>query len=292
MARFSSRTLRMLGDEFSGSWTLSTIAELFDDARVALGPASAAENVSGERRSLYRQYLATLDLDVPGDLAKLVEVVNHVLDEMMRREYTEPLAVQSRDRFLNQLRRDGFALEREVDDHNEETVQIAAAARIDLSPEALASLEDPSAIRDHLERLNQNLEGDPRLAVSVAKDMVESTAKLVLRARGVAYTKGDGIPALVARAQETLKLNASGVDGSGEEAKALRRILGALTTLTQGITELRNQVGTGHGRESVPTWVRPRHARLAAGAAQAWCQLMLETLEDPDAPWRTATENS
>ncbi len=105
------------------------------------------------------------------------------------------------------------------------------------------------------------------MAVSVAKDLVESTSKLVLRSREVPYTKADDIPALVARAQEAPKLNASGVEGADGEARALRRILGALTALTQGITELRNQVGTGHGRESVPTWVRPRHARLAASAA-------------------------
>lgn len=60
----------------------------------------------------------------------------------------------------------------------------------------------------------------------------------------------------------------------------------ASSSLTQGITELRNQVGTGHGCETIPTWVRPRHARLAAGSAQTGCQLMQETLEDPEAPWR------
>jgi hypothetical protein len=83
-------------------------------------------------------------------------------------------------------------------------------------------------------------------------------------------------------------LAAKGVEGSGDEAKALKAILGSLANLAQGVTELRNKVGVGHGRESVPDWVRPRHARLASGAAQTWCQLMLETLEDPQAPWRTS----
>lgn len=31
--------------------------------------------------------------------------------------------------------------------------------------------------------------------------------------------------------------------------------------------------------------IRSRHARLVVGTAQVWCQLMLETLADPDAPW-------
>lgn len=59
--------------------------------------------------------------------------------------------------------------------------------------------------------------------------------------------------------------------------------LGLLMRLTQGVTELRNQVGAGRGRESVLAWVRPRHAGLAAGAVTTWCNLILETLGDPEA---------
>lgn len=154
--------------------------------------------------------------------------------------------------------------------------------------QALDALTDSSAIQDHLRRLLPSVDTDPRLAVSVAKDLVESTAKLVLRERGVSYSKGDSLPALVSRSQEALDLAASGVRGDAVQTKALRTILGSLTHLAQGITELRNEVGVGHGRESVPSWVRPRHARLAAGAASTWCNLMLEPLADPEAPWRTA----
>lgn len=157
-----------------------------------------------------------------------------------------------------------------------------------VAPQALDALPDASAIHDHLRRLGPSIDTDPRLAVSVAKDLVESTAKLVLRERQVSYSTRDSLPALVTRSQAALNLAASGVQGDDTQARALRTILGSLAQLTQGITELRNQVGVGHGRESVPTWVQPRHARLAAGAASTWCNLMLETLADLDAPWQTA----
>ncbi len=185
---------------------------------------------------------------------------------------------------MNYLRRDGFFVD-------------AASGRLvgagpSLTDAALSALPDASAIRDHLRRLGDNVETDPRLAVSVAKDLVESTAKLVLRQRGIAYTTGDKVPQLVARAQESLKLSAKAATAeTPEEERALKTILGSLLNLAQGVTELRNKVGVGHGRESVPTWVRPRHARLAAGAAQVWCQLMLETLADPTAPWRSTDDS-
>jgi hypothetical protein len=157
---------------------------------------------------------------------------------------------------------------------------------------ALSALTDAASIRDHLRRLVASVDADPRLAVSVAKDLVESTAKLILRERGEAYTDKEDLPPLVSRAQQALRLHAAGVPGDTDEAKALKTILASLTRLTQGVTELRNKVGVGHGRASVPEWVRPRHARLAAGAAGTWCNLMLETLADPDAPWRTDSSAS
>ena len=179
------------------------------------------------------------------------------------------------------MQRDGFQV-----DHDSDRVIGTGPA---LTDQALSVLSDPSAIREHLHRLTSSVDTDPRLAVAVAKDLVESTAKLVLTARKVPYSSSDGVPQLVARAQESLGLAAKAVEDAGAEAKALKAILGSLANLAQGVTELRNKVGVGHGRESVPDWVRPRHARLASGAAQTWCQLVLETLEDPKAPWRTST---
>ena len=76
--------------------------------------------------------------------------------------------------------------------------------------------------------------------------------------------------------------------GVGDEEKSLRQVLQSLVSLTQGVTQIRNRIGVDHGAESVPTWVRPRHARLVVGSAHVWCGLMLETLADPDAPWRKA----
>lgn len=154
----------------------------------------------------------------------------------------------------------------------------------------LDALPDANAIHEHLRLLSRNVDSDPRLAVSVAKDLVESTAKLVLRERSAPATGKEDLPVLVARAQEAIGLAASGVEGHSHETKALKTILGSLSRLAQGITELRNEVGVGHGKESIPTWVRPRHARLAAGAATTWCNLMPETLGDPDAPWRGAAD--
>jgi hypothetical protein len=278
----SKRTLRLIGDELAGSWTLATISDLFEDEDITCGPPEADDGTSGQRRGLMARYMSGLDLGDPRDQAKLYGVINTVLEGIAARPGSE----QWLTKLESSLRRDRI----EVDSV---THTIAQSARSRLRDEALNALPDASAIREHLRRLDDNIDTDPRLAVSVAKDLVESTAKLVLRTRGVSWNERSAdLPQLVAPAQASLGLSAAGVDASTEEAKALKTILGSLTNLTQGITELRNKVGVGHGRESVPTWVRPRHARLAAGAATVWCQLMLETLDDTTAPWRRDTAAS
>ncbi|MGH3960669.1 abortive infection family protein [Mycobacterium sp.] len=45
-------------------------------------------------------------------------------------------------------------------------------------------------------------------------------------------------------------------------------------------------LGTGHGPATARVGLGTRHAHLAVNAALTWCQLMLDTLADPEAPWR------
>jgi hypothetical protein len=62
-------------------------------------------------------------------------------------------------------------------------------------------------------------------------------------------------------------------------------------TITAGLAGLRNKgYGTGHGPSGERVGLRPRHARLAVNSAMTWCSLILDTLADPEAPWRTEVD--
>lgn len=66
----------------------------------------------------------------------------------------------------------------------------------------------------------------------------------------------------------------------------MKKILGGLSSAAVGVAELRNRgYGSGHGPLSRPVGLHARHAYLAVGAAHTWCQMMLDTMADPDAPW-------
>lgn len=143
-----------------------------------------------------------------------------------------------------------------------------------VTDEALRSVANPAAIHDHLIRIRNLVESDPRAAVGNAKDLLESTAKLVLRELGETYGPNPKLPALIDDAQAALRTHAK----EFKDSAAIRSLLGGLATTAKGVAELRNEAGTGHGRESVPEWVEPRHARLAVGATTVWVQFVLETL--------------
>lgn len=279
MATFSPRVMRLLSTELTDT-SLRQIEGLFDDHGVQLGPPQPRDNDESVRRELMRRYLVTLDLETPADAMKLAAVFSDLLQQIVQESDTAWSADNTRrDKWFRILREDGFDI-----DEATGRVQIPHMTGANLTEHALNALEDPKSIQDHLRRLGDSVDSDPRLAVSTAKALIESTAKCVLTARGQEYSRAASVPKLVNAAQESLGLAAKSVS---DEDRALRQALQSLVTLTQSVTEIRNQVGIDHGAEEVPTWVRPRHARLVVGAAQVWCQLMLETLADPSAPWRS-----
>ena len=279
MATFNRKVLRLLRDELTGT-IKREIDELFEDNGVALGPPQPDDSDPGERRERMRRYLASLDLANPSDAAKLTAVYSDLMQRIAHKESSATIdAPAYRNRWAQTLRDAGFV----VDPWTWSVSQPGSTTTIALTDAALAALTDAGAILDHLARLADTVDSDPRLAVSTAKALIESTAKLVLAERKITYPAAAKVPKLVAEAMESLKLSPR---GASDENASLRQVLQSLVTLTQGVTEIRNQVGVDHGAESVPTWVRPRHARLVVGAAHVWCQLMLETLGDPDAPWR------
>lgn len=284
MAQFTPKVRRLLLDYLTDVPTRQTEA-LFEDNGISLGPLQDDGGDTSVRRGLVRRYLAGVNLSSIEDRAKLTTVFSDVMQEIGLRSksgdgYYDLQPVK--DKWITTLTQAGFDVGKWS---YAVTDPMAGRNTPSLNAAALVALDDPSAILDHLNRLADTVDSDPRLAVSTAKALIESTAKCVLSTRGLPYSSTAKLPALVNEAQTALSLAPKGVS---DEDKSLRQVLQSLVSLTQGVTEIRNKIGVDHGAESVPTWVRPRHARLVVGSAHVWCGLMLETLADPDAPWRKA----
>jgi hypothetical protein len=274
----SKATIRALLDEFAGSWTVRTIEDAFTDAGIVPVPEGDAQQEQGVRRTVARQYLHSLDLDNSHDCLRLMPVFEQALEDMARWDgKPDP----SRTRLLERLRRDGF--ERRPDG----TIRPTTAMVLPPLPTAQV---DEDVLREHLARLERGLEDDPAAVIGSSKELIESVCKLVLQRMTMRYEETDDVPVLVKITLKALKLHPEALAPTAPAGEAVKRILGSLASMAVGVAELRNKIGTGHGR-GVTFKLSPRHAHLAAGAATTFTRLLLETLEDPEAPWRAGGDS-
>jgi hypothetical protein len=71
-----------------------------------------------------------------------------------------------------------------------------------------------------------------------------------------------------------------GIKDEVKGAKSVKAILGNLSTIVQGLAELRNLYGTGHGKEGSTKGLAARHAKLAVGAAITLADFLFDTHEN------------
>jgi hypothetical protein len=137
-------------------------------------------------------------------------------------------------------------------------------------------LDDPQAIRDHLRRIDRDLKSDPSSAIGSSKELVETVCKQILDGYSEPYSRGDDLLDLYKKVQRVLRLNAEAVPDDRKGSAAAQKTLRALVTAIPSLAELRNAIGSGHGRTKRSPALT-RHARLAFNASVAVTEFLLDT---------------
>ena len=117
-------------------------------------------------------------------------------------------------------------------------------------------------IAAQITRMETSIDTDPALAIGSAKEFVESICKGILMEAGASLSGSETLPQLVKSVRRVLDLEAAGASN-----ETIKRTVSALAGLTQGIAELRGQLGSGHGHHPATERPSPAVARLAVGAA-------------------------
>lgn len=133
-------------------------------------------------------------------------------------------------------------------------------------------------LNQHLLRIEDALESDPEQAIGSTKELLESVVKTVLVAYGETITDKERFPTLLKRAQKRLNLDPSDLDVNVKGRDTVRKVLNSIGQVADGINELRNAYGSGHGRTR-RSGITPRHARLAVNAGAALAVFLIETFE-------------
>ncbi len=224
--------------------------------------------IDGERRIRVEEFYANIDFTSPSDVNKLLVAFGEIF---IRMSQTDDFDDITKDNLLRLMNRDGYEFD------GESFVAIPSKEQpLVESIRLMASSFDLPALQVVIGRLVRASEDDPALAVGTAKEMVETICKTILDDREVS-SQGLDLPQLVRAVSKELTLLPEDIPDRAKGSKVIRRILSNLNQVSEGIAELRNLYGTGHGRDGRFTGLQPRHAKLAVGSAATLGSFLMET---------------
>jgi AbiJ N-terminal domain 3/Abortive infection C-terminus len=185
------------------------------------------------------------------------------------------------------LRNDGFQIV-EKTRLSGKPVFVGRYVGVGITPAILTAKEtlggtDPGYVAQQITRMEAAVANDPALAIGTAKELVETCCKTILQARRIQFGKSADLPELVKLTIKELELTPDDIPDKAKAADTMKRLLSNLATITQGVAELRNHYGTGHGKTAGSKGLGPRHAKLAVGAASTLAVFLAETHNEK--PW-------
>ena len=270
---------RRTRSEFRKLTTNSTVGQIEDAFRdEGFSPNSDPDfKDSSDRRLTANNFLNAVNWTDVNECDRAIRAMERILIPISpARQFVHDISTW--DAFTRYLKEDGWEITTEG--------KISPLTYQDqLSRLAMSDLKDASAIHEQLERLRRS-QDDPAAVIGASKELIESTAKVILAELGKTYDPNAKFNKLVKLVQSELGLDPSTAKGVDSE-DSVKRILGGASSVALGLNELRNAGhGTGHGPATARVGLYARHARLDINAATLWCELVLETYLDPLAPWR------
>lgn len=263
--------------EFLVGSTLGQIEIEFSSA--GLEPDSSfAPQVRGERRGLVEQYYHAINFADPPQVEKVLTVYEAILADTQSHLANPGVNVDSAalkrdfDKLVDCLRRDGY-------EYSEGRLRLKGGHALLKHLSTSTTKFNAEYLDAQIGRLSEAVCEDPDLAIGQAKELVETCCKTILADLGDTEADGLDLNPLVRRTMARLKLLPDDIPEVAKGAKTIKAILGNLATISQGMAELRNLYGTGHGKHAGHKRLPARHARLAVGAATTLVQFLFDTHE-------------
>jgi hypothetical protein len=132
--------------------------------------------------------------------------------------------------------------------------------------------KDYTAIDLEFQRALENVEANPREAVSAASNILESVCKVLIEDEGLQLPAKQDLQGLWGTVRKHL-----GLDPSLLQDKDLQQILTGVISVVYGIGALRTHASSAHGAGRKVYRLEPRHARLAIHSAHTIALFILES---------------
>jgi hypothetical protein len=254
---------------FEQAYTHDQLATLF------LRMGVTEEYSGGPRGGRMRRWLQQIDADSEVDAHSLL---GRVLQEFMDRE--PPRLVAEEPERLNQWR---APRNRIRDALGSAGLSYHAGGKIIggsslLAPsKTLADIiraRDLTAVGAEFDRAYAAIATDPAGAVTAASSILEATCQTYIAEEKLTLPADKSLHPLWKVVQGHL-----GIAPTATLDDDLRRVLGGLASIVDGVGAFRTHAGDAHGRGPDAPAIEPRHARLAVHAAHTVATFILETWE-------------
>jgi hypothetical protein len=125
--------------------------------------------------------------------------------------------------------------------------------------------------------MHDALTKDSELAIGTAKELLETTCKSILKQKNVVIEKDWSLPVLVKNTYKLFDFKPKNADNPDNALKAILTILSGMNSVVQGVAELRNSYGSGHGKDADFKGLEMKYARLIVGIVSEMVIFLLST---------------
>jgi hypothetical protein len=125
--------------------------------------------------------------------------------------------------------------------------------------------------------MNEAISTDTDLAIGTAKELLETVCKSILKQKGFSYDSSWTLPRLVKETANSLDFKPKEAEDPAKAEQSIKQVLSGISTVVQGLTELRNAYGTGHGKHADFKGLETKYARLLVGVVSEISILLLAT---------------
>ncbi|MBL1411101.1 abortive infection family protein [Sphingobacterium faecale] len=121
---------------------------------------------------------------------------------------------------------------------------------------------DSDYVKQKIDLMNQNVDQATDIAIGTGKELLETVCKSVLKQKNVMTNKDWTLSQLIKNTITSLDVKPKTVANPENAERSIRQILGGIASIVQGISELRNSYGSGHGKDDDFKGLDPIYARL------------------------------
>ena len=120
-------------------------------------------------------------------------------------------------------------------------------------------------VNKKIDSMHEYISKDTELAIGTAKEFIETVCKSILKKHNKTIDKNWNLGQLIKNTYNILDFKSQEANNPEKAENCIIQVLKGTTTMINGITELRNAYGTGHGKEADFVTLESKYARLIVG---------------------------